>query len=733
MSIAPVDPPLLELRHLQLVVPPAGPAAQVLGVLEETADPLRALEDRLIEQPTLSVGFEPGAPGQIILCLSDVALNCRPLPTSNPDHTALEVTAIRPAPPGDTRLPVRLDAVSVRATPLALHSDTHRLVDWGRALGGASIQEPVRLQRLVELLQAPERARAQAQTTRCRLVEGRWRCRHCQTSVDAGAPHCAGCDARLGLRDHELIEVTLALTHDAARRLQQDQEVSLEGESGERLLGSITRLDPGQGMVWVSGRFPELPAPNTLLIPAYNERLYRARRKTLTAMICRDPRYGLLAELLATPEVLATPRSGMHGWRTPGIRPEGAQERAAAAMAALRPGEAVMVQGPPGTGKTTVIVEAIRRRLATSPDERLLLISASNLAVDHALERLSSDPDLRLVRVARGERTGAGMERFRCDPDDLARQRQAQCCFATAATASFAALSQLHFDLVIADESNRMRVDEAIPGLHLGAAIAMVGDHRQLPPSLEGAAVPQQPGPDPELVDLLTTSIFERCWDRVPVRARHLLTLQHRMHPQIAAYVSAASYGGRLRTAPEVPRSPLLPESPLPVALHFVDTAGDRGGGERRAASGSLSNLSEARAVGRLVHLLDHRLAPGEGMAVIAMYREQVAVLREAAGRTRHRLRVDTVDAFEGREEDVVVISLVRSNPHGDLGFLRLPNRLNVAVSRARRLVAVVGDSTTLAKDPLFETLIEAARQAGGLVPAAELERVVPARERSPL
>jgi superfamily I DNA and/or RNA helicase len=115
------------------------------------------------------------------------------------------------------------------------------------------------------------------------------------------------------------------------------------------------------------------------------------------------------------------------------------------------------------------------------------------------------------------------------------------------------------------------------------------------------------------------------------------------------------------------------------------------------------------------------------------MYREQVAVLREAAGRTRHRLRVDTVDAFEGREEDVVVISLVRSNPHGDLGFLRLPNRLNVAVSRARRLVAVVGDSTTLAKDPLFETLIEAARQAGGLVPAAELERVVPARERSPL
>jgi hypothetical protein len=112
-------------------------------------------------------------------------------------------------------------------------------------------------------------------------------------------------------------------------------------------------------------------------------------------------------------------------------------------------------------------------------------------------------------------------------------------------------------------------------------------------------------------------------------------------------------------------------------------------------------------------------------MAVIAMYAEQVERLRQALGRRRFKrpVKIDTVDSFEGREEDLVVISLVRSNERGRIGFLRVPNRLNVAISRAKRLVACIGDSATLrsGEESMYGELVEAARAGGGWVSAAEL------------
>jgi hypothetical protein len=107
------------------------------------------------------------------------------------------------------------------------------------------------------------------------------------------------------------------------------------------------------------------------------------------------------------------------------------------------------------------------------------------------------------------------------------------------------------------------------------------------------------------------------------------------------------------------------------------------------------------------------------------MYAEQVERLRQALGRRKFKrsVKIDTVDSFEGREEDLVVISLVRSNERGRIGFLRVPNRLNVAVSRARRLVACIGDAATLrsGEESMYGVLVEAAREAGGYVPASEV------------
>jgi hypothetical protein len=107
------------------------------------------------------------------------------------------------------------------------------------------------------------------------------------------------------------------------------------------------------------------------------------------------------------------------------------------------------------------------------------------------------------------------------------------------------------------------------------------------------------------------------------------------------------------------------------------------------------------------------------------MYAEQVERLRQALGRRKFKrsVKIDTVDSFEGREEDLVVISLVRSNERGRIGFLRVPNRLNVAVSRARRLVVCIGDAATLrsGEESMYGVLVEAARESGGYVPAADV------------
>ena len=197
------------------------------------------------------------------------------------------------------------------------------------------------------------------------------------------------------------------------------------------------------------------------------------------------------------------------------------------------------------------------------------------------------------------------------------------------------------------------------------------------------------------------------------------------MHPDIAAYVSAASYDNQLENAPEVEAYDYVTRKPFPVALHFVDTEGMRGGRERRGPGGALRNEAEVRVAAQVVRLLDERCPRELSMAVIAMYAEQVERLRQALGRRRFKrtVKIDTVDSFEGREEDIVVISLVRSNERGRIGFLRVPNRLNVAISRAKRLVACIGDSATLRSgdELMYGMLVEASRSTGGWLSALEL------------
>ena len=739
---SPLIAPDLALDRLHLIVPDESDAMVVLTTLANGgaagADPRALFAERLSELGHLTASFSDDDPPQVRLALPDLTLQCipQPDPGGDPAHLALRVISLKPVsdhPDGAKILTITARHPVVTAAN-GVASDTFRILEWRRA--GAKAAKSERLYatlKLVERLEGAEKGRAQTQRTRYVSAREFWRCKTCR-ALWRPAEHvrCPSCGREFGESDRrqpEIAKVEFAVPEGESINLAPDAAVLVEPEDEPNFVGRVSRIDHHRHTVEVTTRTFEHAGSEGYITPSFNRALYQAKRSVLAAIATRDFGVGLLAQLLVAADNVRSPAYDpalvSNSWLTEGMQANPPQDRAVSLLAGLQAGQAVFIQGPPGTGKTTVIVEAVKRRLAADPEERILVTSHSNLAVDNALERLAGTPGMRAVRVARAERVHPAVDRFRCDDEDDPRLMEANCYFATCATAATSAITDMNFDVVILDEANKARADEALPALRLGSALALVGDHKQLPP-VEDDSLYGIVETDPFLEELVNTSLFEMAWDGgLPAEARCLLTIQHRMHPQISAYVSRASYDGQLEDAPEVQAYEFVTRKPLPVALHFVDTDGMRGSRERRGPGGALRNETEVRVAAHVVRLLDERCSRDLSMAVIAMYAEQVERLRQALGRRKFKrsVKIDTVDSFEGREEDLVVISLVRSNERGRIGFLRVPNRLNVAVSRARRLVACIGDAATLrsGEESMYGVLVEAARESGGYISAAEV------------
>ncbi|MBV8083998.1 MAG: AAA family ATPase, partial [Chloroflexi bacterium] len=710
------------------------------------ADPRAVFAERVSEVGHVSVSFNDEDPPQLRLNLPDLSLQCVPQAgDAGREHLGLRVESIKPTtdhPDGSKLLTITTRQPVVTASN-GVVSDTYRLLDWREATQRAAKSEQLYATlKLVESLERAEKQRAQTQRTHFAAAKEFWRCRNCRAlwrpDTHERCPSCGRVFTDADRRQPEVGKVEFTVPADEPINLTADAAVLVEPEDEPNFVGRVSRIDHHRHIVEVVARTFEHAGSEGYITPSFNKALYQAKRSVLASIATRDFGVGLLAQLLVSPATISAPSPGNdqpgESWLTEGMIANPPQDRAVDLLHNLAAGEAVFIQGPPGTGKTTVIVEAIKRRLAANPEERILVTSHSNLAVDNALERLAGTPGMRAVRVARAERVHPAVDQFRCDDEDDPRLLEANCYFATCATAATSAITDLNFDVVVLDEANKARADEALPALRLGRALALVGDHKQLPP-VEDDALYGIVEIDPALEDLVNRSLFEQCWEGgLPDEAKCLLTIQHRMHPDIASYVSAASYDGQLEDAAEVQAYPYVTRKPFPVALHFVDTEGMRGGRERRGPGGALRNEAEVKVAAQVVRLLDERCPRELSMAVIAMYAEQVERLRQALGRRRFKrsVKIDTVDSFEGREEDIVVISLVRSNERGRIGFLRVPNRLNVAISRAKRLVACIGDSATLrsGEESMYGQLVEAARSTGGWMSAMEL--VQPQTHRRP-
>jgi ATP-dependent RNA/DNA helicase IGHMBP2 len=185
--------------------------------------------------------------------------------------------------------------------------------------------------------------------------------------------------------------------------------------------------------------------------------------------------------------------------------------------------------------------------------------------------------------------------------------------------------------------------------------------------------------------------------------------VQYRMHEAIMTFSSDQFYEGSQQAHDSV-RSHLLCDLPGVAAqpltqtpVEFIDTAGAGHDEELEPDGESRLNQGEADLVCRKVQALLEAGVPAEGVAVIAPYAAQVRLLRERLAVPG--LEIDSVDGFQGREKEAVVLSLVRSNREGEVGFLADTRRMNVALTRARRKLLIIGDSATLSAHPFYQSL----------------------------
>lgn len=255
------------------------------------------------------------------------------------------------------------------------------------------------------------------------------------------------------------------------------------------------------------------------------------------------------------------------------------------------------------------------------------------------------------------------------------------------------------FDWVILDEAGRATVGEAVVPLVLGKRLVLVGDQKQLPPMIEtrlAEALEEGLGVGQEE---LTKSLFEQMFDAPSGATRVFLDTQYRMHPSIAGFISEQFYDGKLRSG--------VGERPLDAHLGqhwgpliWLSTSTLPAHSEQRSGT-SYKNPAECRAIVTALKELGEAVrANGEPVScgVITGYAAQLAEIEAELQRRLPTLSKDlkisvgTVDAFQGREFDVVIYSVTRSNPVGTFGFLKDARRLNVALSRARHSVIVVGD-----------------------------------------
>ncbi|WP_137683105.1 AAA domain-containing protein [Haloarcula mannanilytica] len=355
-----------------------------------------------------------------------------------------------------------------------------------------------------------------------------------------------------------------------------------------------------------------------------------------------------------------------------------------------------LVHGPPGTGKTYTLARMVRALVERG--DRVLLSAFTNRAVDNLLEALEDQGYTDIVRVGTESGVREDMQKYRLetsgDPGECAsRLQNAQVVAATTATCGGSTLQTQEFDVAVVDEAGQLTEPGTLAATTLADRFVLVGDHQQLPPVVQSED------------ETLSTSLFERLIDAHP-DAGVMLDRQYRMAQHIQAFASREFYDGGLRPATDEVAAQRLDDldgvslANLPERLRdrvaFVDPDGSQVGN---------TNPVEADRIAEIVASYRSAGVAAADIGVIAPYRAQVAEISKRLP----DVTVDTVDRFQGSSKEVIVISFVATGTL-DSPIFEDYRRINVALTRAKKALVLVGDADALATDEVYGRMVEWAR-----------------------
>ena len=510
---------------------------------------------------------------------------------------------------------------------------------------------------------------------------------------------------------------------------------------GNRMLVVLPSADSAASLMQVEGLGVQL---------SFDETSYRAMFDALDRVIkAKNGRLAYLRDLFASKVPAAT--FSFSDISLPWLN--ATQQHAVNEV--LRAKDVAIVHGPPGTGKTTTLVESINETLAR--ESQVLVCAQSNMAVDWISEQLV-DRGINVLRIGNPTRVNDKMlgftyeRRFEAHPDysqlwairkairELRMQRkgrtenwhqkmdrlrsrateleisinadlfgQARVIASTLVGASNKILDGQHYSTLFIDEAAQALEPACWIAIRRANRVILAGDHCQLPPTVKSIAA---------LKAGLGKTLMERIVDSKP-EVVTLLDTQYRMNEEIMRFSSSWFYDGKVKADPITAHRGILDYD---TPIEWVDdvanddeTVGETFVGE---TFGRINKV-EARQVMELLQAYFEKIGKQRiidesiDVGIISPYRAQVQYLRHLIKKEtffkpfRHLLSVNTVDGFQGQERDVIIVSLVRSNNDGQIGFLRDLRRMNVAMTRARSKLIIIGDHETLAHHEFYKKLYE--------------------------